>query len=52
MSGKINKKKVEYYVDFESWYFMAESREDAIRQAEKRLRNEGIPEVISVEEAP
>lgn len=49
MSVKKNKKKVEYYVDFESWYFMAASREDAIKQANAKLEEGEQPEVVSVD---
>lgn len=49
MSEMKNKKKVEYYVDFESWYFMAASREEAIKQANARLDKGEQPAVVGVD---
>ena len=49
MNKKNKPQNAEYYVDFESWHIMAESRDDAIRQALAKLEKGEIPEIVSTE---
>ena len=49
MVEKKKEEKVEYYVDFESWYFMAENEEEALKQAEAKLNKGDIPAVVLVD---
>lgn len=48
MSEKKKEKKAKYYVDFESWYLVAESKEEVIRQINAKLEKGEQPKVLSI----
>ena len=48
MSKKRKAKRVEYSVDFESWYIEADNSDDATEQAYALLLKGNAPDIVSV----